>query len=299
MTVCGIIILSAAVYYGIGWTKTCSARRRAGSLGAVLLVAYLGLLRQGAPSRPAARRSDQGHHQGAGLLRDRAHRPAFPAAGHRADLVPDGRGNVARPVGLLGRDRSWRHRADAAAADRASSAARATSPARCAKASDDLIDGLRAGARNMTSVGIATATAGIIVGTVSLTGIGLVMTEIVEFVSGGNLIIMLLLVGGDLPHPRHGHADHGELRRRRDADGAGAGRAGGPERSRRAADRGAHVRLLFRPDGRRDAAGRPRRLRGGGDFRRRSDEDRHAGHPGTRSAPRCCRSSSSSTPKCC
>ena len=45
----------------------------------------------------------------------------------------------------------------------------------------------------MTSVGIATAAAGIIVGTVSLTGIGLVMTEIVETASGGNLIIMLVL----------------------------------------------------------------------------------------------------------
>ncbi len=45
----------------------------------------------------------------------------------------------------------------------------------------------------MTSVGIATACAGIIVGTVSLTGIGLVMTEIVETASGGNLMIMLLL----------------------------------------------------------------------------------------------------------
>jgi hypothetical protein len=45
----------------------------------------------------------------------------------------------------------------------------------------------------MTSVGIATATAGIIVGTVSLTGVGLVMTEIVETVSGGNLMIMLTM----------------------------------------------------------------------------------------------------------
>jgi hypothetical protein len=45
----------------------------------------------------------------------------------------------------------------------------------------------------MTAVGIATATAGIIVGTVALTGVGLVMTEIVEAVSGGNLIIMLAL----------------------------------------------------------------------------------------------------------
>ena len=47
----------------------------------------------------------------------------------------------------------------------------------------------------MAAVGIATATAGIMVGTVTLTGIGLVMTEIVEFLSGGNIVIMLVLVG--------------------------------------------------------------------------------------------------------
>ena len=58
---------------------------------------------------------------------------------------------------------------------------------------DDLISALQSASRNMTSVGIATAAAGIIVGTVSLTGIGLVMTEIVETASGGNLMIMLLL----------------------------------------------------------------------------------------------------------
>ena len=47
----------------------------------------------------------------------------------------------------------------------------------------------------MTAVGIATATAGILVGMVTLTGIGLVMTEIVEFLSGGSIVIMLILVG--------------------------------------------------------------------------------------------------------
>ncbi len=57
----------------------------------------------------------------------------------------------------------------------------------------DLVDGLVTGSRNMVSIAIATAAAGIIVGTVSLTGIGLVMTEIVIAVSGGNLLIMLLL----------------------------------------------------------------------------------------------------------
>jgi hypothetical protein len=57
----------------------------------------------------------------------------------------------------------------------------------------DLFSAFEGASRNMTSVGIATAAAGIIVGTVSLTGIGLVMTEIVETVSGGNLIIMLMM----------------------------------------------------------------------------------------------------------
>lgn len=59
----------------------------------------------------------------------------------------------------------------------------------------DFIGGLELGARNMTAVGIATATAGILVGMVTLTGIGLVMTEIVEFLSGGSIVIMLVLVG--------------------------------------------------------------------------------------------------------
>jgi Domain of unknown function (DUF3394)/Tripartite ATP-independent periplasmic transporter, DctM component len=49
-----------------------------------------------------------------------------------------------------------------------------------------------AGARNMIGIGVATAAAGIIVGTVTLTGIGLVMAEFVEFVSAGNLMLMLI-----------------------------------------------------------------------------------------------------------
>ena len=59
----------------------------------------------------------------------------------------------------------------------------------------DFVSGLELGARNMAAVGIATAAAGIMVGTVTLTGIGLVMAEIVEFLSGGNIVIMLSLVG--------------------------------------------------------------------------------------------------------
>ncbi len=57
----------------------------------------------------------------------------------------------------------------------------------------DLVDGLALGARNMIGIAIATAAAGIVVGTVTLTGLALMMTEVVEFVSGGNVIIMLAL----------------------------------------------------------------------------------------------------------
>ena len=56
------------------------------------------------------------------------------------------------------------------------------------------IDGMIAGSRNMIGIGIATAAAGIIIGTVSLTGAHMIIGELVEFLSGGSLMIMLLLV---------------------------------------------------------------------------------------------------------
>ncbi|MEQ9520419.1 MAG: TRAP transporter permease [Parvibaculum sp.] len=58
----------------------------------------------------------------------------------------------------------------------------------------ELVAGFELGARNMIGIAVATATAGIIVGAVSLTGVGQVLTELVELLSGGNVIIMLLLV---------------------------------------------------------------------------------------------------------
>jgi len=58
----------------------------------------------------------------------------------------------------------------------------------------DLVEGLELGARNMIGIGIATACAGVIVGTVSVTGLGMVMTDLVEVVSAGSLIGMLALV---------------------------------------------------------------------------------------------------------
>ncbi|WP_306133381.1 TRAP transporter permease [Roseivivax marinus] len=57
----------------------------------------------------------------------------------------------------------------------------------------DLLDGLVTGARNMIGIGIATATAGIIVGAVSQTGVGSALADVVEVLSGGNILAILFL----------------------------------------------------------------------------------------------------------
>src|SRR5690606_10172516 len=56
----------------------------------------------------------------------------------------------------------------------------------------DVIQGSNDGARNMIGIAVATACAGIIVGAIPLTGLGLRMTDFVEFVSQGNVMVMLL-----------------------------------------------------------------------------------------------------------
>ncbi|MDP3532753.1 MAG: TRAP transporter permease [Alphaproteobacteria bacterium] len=70
----------------------------------------------------------------------------------------------------------------------------------------DIKQGMIAGARNMIAIGIATATAGIVVGMIALTGVGLKMTSLIELISSGNVFLMFaftaiisLLVGMGLP----------------------------------------------------------------------------------------------------
>jgi len=57
----------------------------------------------------------------------------------------------------------------------------------------DIVQGFEAGARNMTSIAIATASAGIIVGIVTMTGLGFGLADIVEAMSGGNIMLVLLI----------------------------------------------------------------------------------------------------------
>ncbi len=57
----------------------------------------------------------------------------------------------------------------------------------------DIWDGLIAGARNMMSVGVATASAGIIVGVVTITGLVGRFVSVIDTISFGNVTLMLVL----------------------------------------------------------------------------------------------------------
>jgi TRAP transporter 4TM/12TM fusion protein len=69
-----------------------------------------------------------------------------------------------------------------------------------------LCKGMVLGARNMIGIGVACASAGLIVGAITLTGMGLMMTDFVEYISVGNVLLMLaltavicLLLGAGVP----------------------------------------------------------------------------------------------------
>ena len=192
MGICGFIVLAGVVYYGIGWIKDVFPNEATWIVGIGIVVAYIGLVwyKAGHPDLPLDDAEaaflevpNFGETARTGLhfvlpvvlliwcLMVEQLSPglsAFYGASALMLLVV-----TQRPLTAFFRRESalgphWR------------------------QGFVELFEGLSAGARNMTSVGIATATAGIIVGTVLLTGIGLVMTEIVEFISGGSLIIILI-----------------------------------------------------------------------------------------------------------
>ncbi|MDO9570003.1 MAG: TRAP transporter permease [Hydrogenophaga sp.] len=194
MTVAGFIVLSGAVYWGIGWIKTVMGDAAVWVVGAGLLAAYVGLLWFGA-RQPA-------------LELDDPNAPVFelPETG---PTVKSGLHYLLAVVVLIwclmveqmspGLSAFWATlfmifvmvtQKPIIAAFRGQGGLGVATR----QGFVDLIDGLATGARNMIGIGVATAAAGIIVGTVSLTGVGLVMTELVELLSGGNLMLMLVLV---------------------------------------------------------------------------------------------------------
>ncbi|MBK8908698.1 MAG: TRAP transporter permease, partial [Rhodospirillales bacterium] len=183
--------MAAAVYYGLGWMKVAFGDAATWIITILLLAAYLGLLWFGTrypelqmsdPNAPIVKLPETGPTVKSGLhfllpvavlvwaLMVERLSPGLSA--FWATLLMLFILITQRPIIAL-----MRHR---------------PVPGAVKQGWHELLDGLVAGARNMIGIGIATATAGIIVGTVTLTGIGAVMTDLVEVVSGGNIMLMLM-----------------------------------------------------------------------------------------------------------
>ncbi|MEH6579882.1 MAG: TRAP transporter permease [Amphritea sp.] len=205
-TFLGIIIVSAIVYYGVGWTKDLFGSTATAVLGVLIFVAYVLLVRYSAkfpelemddPDSEILELPEVGPTVKSGLYfllpifvlvwclmveRFSPGLSAFWATVFMIIIVL-----THRP--LLALFRKEQHIKQA-----------------IRRGWDELLDGLVSGSRNMIGIGVATAAAGIVVGTVTLTGIGLVMTEFVEFISGGSVLMMLvftavicLILGMGLP----------------------------------------------------------------------------------------------------
>jgi TRAP-type uncharacterized transport system fused permease subunit len=194
-TLSSLVILSCLVYYALGWTKTAFGEAASWIATAAVVVAYVVLV------RTRARHPD--------LPLDDPNK-AFVAVPDFYDTARTGLHYIVPVVVLIwclmveemspGLAAFWGVIAMAAVVltQRPLTAFFRGETGFAAHAMlgwREFLEGLANGARNMTAVGIATATAGILVGMVTLTGIGLVMTEIVEFLSGGSIVIMLILVG--------------------------------------------------------------------------------------------------------
>lgn len=194
MSVSGVIILAGVVYYGFGWIKDVTGDSAFVIAGALMVGAYIGLLKFGTrypelhmddPNEPLEKLPDVGPTLKSGLhfllpvvaliwnLMVEQLSPALSAFWATVFLIFIL--ITQRPIIAY-----FRGQKDLFAP--------------LYQGFSDLLTGLVTGARNMIGIGLATAAAGIIVGTVTLTGVGLVMTEFVELVSGGNLMIMLGMV---------------------------------------------------------------------------------------------------------
>ncbi|WP_119468188.1 TRAP transporter permease [Vibrio cholerae] len=190
-TILGLCVISAVVYYGIGWTKEAFGDAATPILTVVLLAAYVGLVKISAPYAK----------EGLGIDENLQYVP---------DVAPTLKSGLhyLLPIVVLvwcltverfspGLSAFWAsvfmifilltQRPLMALFNRTGSLGDAAK-----EGVTDLLESLVSGARNMIGIGGATAAAGTVVGVVTLTGIGLVMTDFVEFISGGNLMLMLI-----------------------------------------------------------------------------------------------------------
>ncbi len=194
LTVSGVILLANVIYYGLGWIKDVAGDASVFVIAALMLVAYIGLVKYESgypelhledPNAPILKLPEAGPTIKSGLhfllpvaaliwnLMIEELSPALSAFWATMFLIFIL--ITQRPLSAWFRGQGQVNAA-------------------LAQGFADLKTGLVAGARNMIGVAIATSTAGIIVGTVTLTGIGLVLAEVVEMISAGNLLLMLGMV---------------------------------------------------------------------------------------------------------
>ncbi|MCG7584606.1 TRAP transporter permease [Photobacterium sp. OFAV2-7] len=191
-TILGLIVLSAIVYYGVGWTKDVFGAAATPIIAVVILIAYVALVRVSAnyqdhlmenPEDDITEVPDPGPTIKSGLYfllpivvlvwcltveRFSPGLSAFWATVFMIFILLTQRPLLA----IFNKEK--------------------TVSEASMEGVHDLLESLVSGARNMIGIGVATAAAGIVVGVVTLTGIGLVMTDFVEFISGGNIMLMLL-----------------------------------------------------------------------------------------------------------
>ncbi|USD32232.1 MULTISPECIES: TRAP transporter permease [Vibrio] len=191
-TILGLCVISAAVYYGIGWTKDVFGDAATPIVTVALLLSYIGLV------------SVSARYAKEGAIEIDAELTEVPDPG---PTIKSGLHYLLPIVVLVwcltverfspGLSAFWAtvfmifilitQRPLMAVLSKQGAIAEQTK-----EGFIDLLESLVSGARNMIGIGVATAAAGTVVGVVTLTGIGLVMTDFVEFISGGNIILMLL-----------------------------------------------------------------------------------------------------------
>jgi len=190
-TLSTLCVTGLLVYYGLGWLKPAAGDLALPIIGAGLFCIYVGLvwyacrspeLEMDDPNAPRLELPEAGPTLKVGLYfllplvvlmwclmveRLSAGLSAFWATALMMFIVVTQRPLIARFRALRG-TRPWR------------------------QGFLELVDGMVFGARSMIPIGVATAAAGIVVGTVTLTGIGQFMVELVELISGGNLMLALI-----------------------------------------------------------------------------------------------------------
>ncbi|MEQ8292900.1 MAG: TRAP transporter permease [Roseovarius sp.] len=192
-TIAAICALSFAVYYGMGWIRPAFGASAGYVVFALLVAVYVGLLyiscrearlKMEDPNAPVTKLPVPGPTIRSGLhfllpvvvlvwslMIDRLSPglSAFWAAAFMVFILI-----TQRPIEAM-----FRGEGDFGGA--------------VARGFRELLEGLEAGARNMIGIGIATATAGVIVGAVSQTGVGSALADVVEVLSGGNIMAILVL----------------------------------------------------------------------------------------------------------